>query len=214
MHTLGVKTEDGGQEMAVFWVIGSIRYASLEYGKFDTWNVKVDCEPGILDGLRGFQKTKGPLGEEWVEVMDPWISISSTEVHVRDQISLMEDGEEKEWMEGVCDGKKFPFTYDGIADVNPNPGHEIEEFRRGRFVAVEFSAHSINFRTKTNPGGTYNYNFRLWSVYLVDQSQPISTSMPAKRKREPDDWVLSPPRTRKTTTKANQTYSTTKVGQE
>ena len=93
---LKIKMEDSGQKIAVFGVIESINYTSLEYRKFDIWNVKVDCEPGILDGLRGFQKTKDLLGKEWVEVMDPWISISSTKVHVRDQISLMEDGEEKE----------------------------------------------------------------------------------------------------------------------
>ena len=69
--------------MAVFWVIGSIRYTSLEYGKFDMWNVKVNFKPGILDGLRGFQKTKGLLSKKWVEVIDPWISISSMEVHKR-----------------------------------------------------------------------------------------------------------------------------------
>lgn len=50
--------------MAVFWVIESIRYASLEYGKFDTWNVKVDCKLSILDGMRNFEKTKSPLGKE------------------------------------------------------------------------------------------------------------------------------------------------------
>ena len=40
----------------------------------------------------------------------------------------MEDNKEKEWIEDVCDRKKFSFTYDGIANIDPNPGHEIEEF--------------------------------------------------------------------------------------
>ncbi len=211
MHTLGLKTEGGGKEMAVFWVIGPIKYASLEYGSFNTWNVKVDCEMSVLDGIRNFLKTQGILGDEWVKNEDPWISMSSTKNHVRDQISLMDDGEEKEWMESLCNGGKFPFTYDGIADRNPNPGHDIEEFRRGRFVAVEFSAHAINFKSKTNPEGTFNYNFRLRSIYLVDGDQTTSTSI--KRKRDPDEWVVSPPRTRKSTVKANQMqHSTTNSG--
>lgn len=38
----------------------------------------------------------------------------------------MRDRVEKEWMESVCDGKKFALTYDTIADLNPNPGYNIE----------------------------------------------------------------------------------------
>lgn len=41
----------------------------------------------------------------------------------------MENGDEKEQVENGCDGKKFRFTYDGIADINLNPGHDIKEFQ-------------------------------------------------------------------------------------
>ena len=70
MYTLGIKMEDSRLEMVVFWGIGSIKYASLEYKKFDTWNIKMDCKPGILDKLRNFQKTKGFLDKKWIEVID------------------------------------------------------------------------------------------------------------------------------------------------
>lgn len=95
MHTLDINTEVGEQEMAIFWVIELIRYTSLEYGKFDIWNIKVNCKPSILDELRNFQKTKDLLGKKWVKVMDSEISISLIEIHVRDQSSLIEDGKEK-----------------------------------------------------------------------------------------------------------------------
>lgn len=33
--------------MAIFWVIKSIRYAYLEYEKFDIWNIRLDCKSDI-----------------------------------------------------------------------------------------------------------------------------------------------------------------------
>lgn len=99
-------------------------------------------------------------------------------------------------MESLCDTKTFPFTYNSIASKNPNLGHDIEEFRPERFIAAEFSTHAINFRSKSKPNGTFNYNFCLFSVYLVDKDpQPIST--PTKQKQSLDKWAISPPRTRK-----------------
>lgn len=64
MHTLEIKTEDNRQGIAVFWVIKSIRYGNLKYEKFITWNVKVNCKPSILDGIRNFEKTKSPQSKK------------------------------------------------------------------------------------------------------------------------------------------------------
>lgn len=46
--------------------------------------------------------------------------------------------------------------------------YDYEEFRQGPLVAVEFTTHAMNFRTKSKPDRTFNYNFRLHSTYLVD----------------------------------------------
>lgn len=146
-----------------------------------------------------FLKTKGILGKDWVRDDDTCISMSSTKNYIRDQIDLMNNRDEKEWMESVCGGGSFPFTYNGIADKNPNPGHNIKRFRQGRFVAAEFSTHAINFRSKTTLKGTFRYNFCLWSIYLIEESKTIST--PSKQKRDPDEWIVSSPRTRKSTVK-------------
>lgn len=85
----------------------------------------------------------------------------STKDHVKDQIDFMDDRDEKEWMESVYDGRSFPFTYKGIANKDPNAGHDIEQFWRDWFVAAKFSIHAINFRSKITPEGTFCYNFRL-----------------------------------------------------
>lgn len=39
-------------------------------------------------------------------------------------------------MDSIYGEGKFPFTYDGISDPNPNPGHDIEEFRPGRYFTI------------------------------------------------------------------------------
>ena len=108
----------------------------------------------------------------------------------------MDNNHEREWIESLCNSNVFPFTYDGIADTNPNPGYDREEFRKGRHVAVEFTTHAINFRSKKNPGGTFNYNFWMQSLYLIDGGKR-EVSTPSRRKRGPDEWLISQPHTRK-----------------
>lgn len=164
--------------------------------------MKVNCEKHALARLREFFHSQENFGKNWVKSTDTYISISSKQIYVRDQILVIEDGDKKEWMESLYDIKTFPFIYNGIADKNPNSSHNIEEFRPERFVAAKFSTHAINFRFKSKPDGTFNYNFRLLSVYLVDEGlQP--TSMPTKRKRGPDKWAISSSKTRKTINRAN-----------
>lgn len=51
--------------------------------------------------------------------------------HIRDQIDFIDNSKEKEYMENICDGRKFLFTYNNITDRNPNPGHKIEKFLQG-----------------------------------------------------------------------------------
>lgn len=99
-------------------------------------------------------------------------------------------------MKGVCNRNVFLFTYDWIADANPNPGYDQEEFRKGWYVAVEFTTHTINFCSKKNPGGTFNYNFQMQSLYLIDSGKREVLTL-SKKKHRPDKWLILPPHTRK-----------------
>ncbi len=87
--------------------------------------------------------------------------MSSKNNHINDQIDLIKDGDEKEWMERLCNEGTFPFTYNDIADINPNSGHDIEQFRPKRNITAKFSTYAINFKSTAKPDGTFNYNFRL-----------------------------------------------------
>ncbi len=81
--------------------------------------------------IQGFLQTSGILGKDWKKIGNNTISILSKKNHINDQIDLMDDGDEKEWMERLYSGGTFLFTYNGIAVINPNPSHDIDQFRPG-----------------------------------------------------------------------------------
>lgn len=92
----------------------------------------------------------------------------------------MKNRREKKWMKNMSNEMKFPFTYDGIANIYLNPSHNIKQFRPSQFVIIEFNTHFINFRFKTNLNNTLNYNFRFQSIYLIEDNKPRLMSIPAK----------------------------------
>lgn len=56
--------------MVILWVIKTIKYANLEFEKYNTWNVKVDCKSSILNKIRTFLETKNLLDNKLVKVLD------------------------------------------------------------------------------------------------------------------------------------------------
>ena len=192
------------------------QYAALSsLGTYGSWSVKLACGDDDIEGLRRNLQTQRVLGPQWRDNnADNFMKLGSTKPHVKDLIEIMEDDDKREWMEGVCNTAVFPFTYDGIADANPNPGFDLEEFRKGRHVAVEFTTHAINFRTKKNLRVTFRYFYRLQSIYLVDGGKR-QVSTPSRRKRGPDEWLVSPQRTRKTNVHDNPLdWTVSKLGKE
>lgn len=96
MHMLRLKIENKTKEMAVFWVIRPIKYASLEYELYKNQNIKVDYKINILDKIMNFLKTKNILSKYWVRNINAKISILLTKNHIRDQIDLIDNEDEKE----------------------------------------------------------------------------------------------------------------------
>ncbi len=173
----------------------------------------MDCDANVLTEIQSFLETSGILVKDWKKGSDNTISMLSKKNHVNDQIDLIDNRDENEWMKKLYSKRTFPFTYDGIADINPNHGHDIDPFGPRQNVAAEFSTHAINFKSTAKPDGTFNYNFCLRNIYLVDGGLTIST--PKKRKQGPDEWVDSSPKTRKTNVQANISHcSPTNSGPE
>lgn len=197
MHTLGINGRDGSKGVAAFWIYGVIEYAALNIlGTYKSWLLKLGCDDDDMNIIKDNLQSWGVLGPDWrYDSEDKYMRFGCGKAHVKDFIEIIDDEDERGWMEGFCDREIFLFTYNGIGDVNPNPGYDPDEFRNGRNVAVEFTTHAINFRTKKNLGGTFKYNFRMQSLYLIDNEKSL-VSTPICRKRGPDEWLVSPPQTR------------------
>ncbi len=102
----------------------------------------------------------------------------------------------------------FPFIYDvrESADVRsdfPDPGHDVDDFKGGATVAVEFQILLRNFKASKKIDAVKAYSFRLLGVYLVDDPIHSTMSMPNKRQRGEDKWMITPPRTKRTVTSEN-----------
>lgn len=81
----------------------------------------------------------------------------------------------------------FPFTYDvreaaGVEGDYPNPGHDVDDFKAGARVAVEFQLYSRNFKATKNIDAVKAYSFRLLGVYLIDDPSSENVSAPEKRR--------------------------------
>lgn len=72
--------------------------------------------------IRENLKSRGILGPQWRdESEDKFLRLRCGKSHFKLLIELMDDDDEREWIEGPCDREIFPFTY-GRADANPQPG--------------------------------------------------------------------------------------------
>lgn len=77
-------------------------------------------------------------------------------------------------MKNLYNIKIFSFTYNSIVDKNPRSSYNIKEFWLKQFIVSKSSTHAINFRSKDKLHNTFNYNFYLFSIYLVDEDLLIS----------------------------------------
>lgn len=103
-------------------------------------------------------------------------------------------------MKNRCNKGIFLFIYNNIANKNLNPGYKIEQFQVNQFVAVKFNIYAINFRFKITIEDILQYNFCLWSIYIIEKSKAIFIS--SKQKKDPDKQIALLSRTRKSVVKA------------
>ncbi len=106
-------------------------------------------------------------------------------------------------MDQLITMKRFSFTYNGMSDTNPPPGYDIDKFVPDQTVVVQFQVHLLNFQTSKNPEAKFEYTFRMVSLYLVQPAEGHDFLTPSRRKRGPDKWTVTPPRTRNATKVVN-----------
>lgn len=99
-----------------------------------------------------------------------------------------------EWRKYYTEDGKFPFHI----SIDPNPGHNIEEFRPGQYVALGFTIYAKNFQKAKNTNETIDDNFKMQSIYLNRRWTPKKISTLSERKQGPDKWLIRPHQTIKT----------------
>lgn len=80
-----------------------------------------------------------------------YFNISTTKVHIKDLTTLINESKKKEWIDQICNGETFLFTYNRVKDKNPNLDFNIEKFWQEQDIAIEFIIHTINFKISAKP---------------------------------------------------------------
>lgn len=64
MYILKIKTENRTKKIILFWVFRLIKYVSLEYRLYKSWNIKVNCEIDVLNKIINFFKIKSIFSKD------------------------------------------------------------------------------------------------------------------------------------------------------
>lgn len=95
------------------------------------------------------------------------LRLSAKQTLVSCQLLLMDDGEEHNRLQVMTENDEYSLTYDEVWDTNPNPGCDLSLFTPNSIVAAKIQIHVYNFfKTKTK-NMSFDYTFRLQSIYLV-----------------------------------------------
>ena len=210
MNILAMKSTGGTKGVAQLWVIGKLEYTSLVVNQYPTFTVKLCLANDDRNTLRMMLKKWGNLGKDWESSnIESVISFSTRPEKVEELIELITDDEEvRDIVQAIHLQDTFPFTYDvrksaKVKGDYPDPGHDVDDFKAGARVAVEFQIVSRNFKASKRIDAVKAYSFRLLGVYLIDEPTNSTISTPEKRRRGDDEWMVTPPRTKKTITSIN-----------
>ncbi len=150
------------------------------------------------------------LGKDWNPgSIKSVVNFSTRPNKVQELIELISDNEDAlDMVRTIHFQDTFPFIYDVQESANvssdfPDPGHDVDNFKAGAIVAVEFQILSRNFKASKKVDAVKAYLFRLLGVYLVDDLIHSTMSTPNKRQRGEDEWMVTSPWTRRTITSKN-----------
>ncbi len=210
MNILAWKTPGGAKGVAQLWVIGKVEYATLVVNQFPSYTIKLCLTGDDLQNLCLMLKKWGNLGKDWNPAsIESVVNFSTRPDNVQELIELISDDKEAlDVVRTIHFQDNFPFMYDIRESANvssdfPDPGHDVDDFKAGATVAVEFQILSRNFKASKKVDAVKAYSFRLLGVYLVDDPMHSTMSTPNKCQCGEDEWMVTPPRTRRTITSKN-----------
>lgn len=106
--------------------------------------------------------------------------------HVYVLLSLIDDDRDREYLQELSNSNKFPFTYKGLVDTEPNPGHGVDNFIPSQTIAMQFQIYLLSFRSKQKPNDRFTYALRLISLYLIRPAEEPQYSTPSRKKHGPN----------------------------
>ena len=155
-------------------------------------------------------KKWGNLGKDWDPAsIKSLVNFSIRPDRVEELIQLIADDEEaRDVVKTIYFQDIFPFTYDmwGLADINSNysdPRYNVNDFKSGAIVAIEFQILSQNFKASKKVDAIKAYSFRLLEVFLVDDPMHSIILTLNKRRHGEDEWIVTSPQTKRTITSKN-----------
>ena len=202
MHVLSTQGRDGSRGVAQLWIVGQLEFAALEMRKTDYWMVRICISDTDRGKLRTSLKTTGILGDAWsTNSIEPVISVSARPDFVQSRIDLMPDNDSKAKTVHMYENNIFPFIYD-VKNTTPgefpDPGLcDVSNFRPETKVAVELQVHSRNFKIKGKEKNI-GYSFKLIGLYKLQEVKILPPSTPEKRRKEANEFIATPPRTKTT----------------
>ncbi len=191
-------------------MIGKVEYAMLVVNQFPSHTVKLCLIGDDRNNLCLILKKWGNLEKDWdPSTIESIVNLSTRPDKVKELIGLINGNREVlDIVKTIYYQDTFPFTYDvqKTTDVDadyPNPGHDVDDFKNGSRVVVELRIVSWNFKASKKVDAVKEFSFRLLGVYLIDDPVQTTVSTPEKRRRGEDEWMMTPPRTKKTITSMN-----------
>ncbi len=188
--------------MAQLWVLRKVEYATLVVNQFPSYTIKLCLTGDDQQNLCLMFKKWGNLGKDWnLASIESVVNFSTRPNNVQELIKLIsDDKEDLDVIRTMHFQDTFQFTYDVRESANvsndfPDPGHDVDDFKAGATVVVEFQILSRNFKTSKKVDVVKAYSFRLLGVYFVDDPMHSTMSTPNKRQYGEDKWMITPPRT-------------------
>ena len=210
MNILAMKVPGDTKGVAQLWVIGKIEYTTLVINQFPSYTVKLCLTSDDWNNLRLMLRKWGNLGKDWdLASLESVLNFSTRPDKVEELIQLIRGDEKaRDVVRTIHFQDTFPFTYDvwRSADIDtdyPNPGHNVNDFKSGARVAIEFQILSWNFKASKKVDTVKAYSFQLLGVYLVNDPVHSTMSIPDKCQRGDNKWMVTPPRTKKIVTSMN-----------
>lgn len=95
------------------------------------------------------------------------LSIFSKKQYIDVFLLLIEDTNNREYIEELIHFGSFLFIYNDMIDINLNANHTFNKFISSKTITIQFQVYSLNFWTAKKSDAKFKYYFWLVSVYVI-----------------------------------------------